>query len=32
MMIAAFPAPSARRDQEVNHFFASFKLTSARGE
>jgi hypothetical protein len=33
MMIAAFPAPSARRDEDVNHFFDSFKLTGAgRGE
>ena len=33
MMIAAFPAPSARRDEDVTHFFDSFKLTStARGE
>jgi hypothetical protein len=33
MMIAAFPAPSARRDEDVNHFFDSFKLTAAgRGE
>ena len=33
MMIVAFPAPSARRDEDVNHFFDSFKLTStARGE
>jgi len=33
IMIAAFPAPSARRDDDVNHFFDSFKLTStARGE
>ena len=33
MMIAAFPAPSARRDEDVNHFFDSFKLTStARGQ
>jgi hypothetical protein len=33
MMIAAFPAPSARRDEDVNHFFDSFKLTSVgRGE
>jgi hypothetical protein len=33
MMIAAFPAPSARRDEDVNHFFDSFKLTSgAHGE
>lgn len=29
MMIAAFPAPSARRDEDVNHFFDSFKLTGA---
>jgi hypothetical protein len=29
MIIAAFPAPSARRDEDVNHFFDSFKLTSA---
>jgi hypothetical protein len=29
MMIATFPAPSARRDEDVNHFFDSFKLTSA---
>jgi hypothetical protein len=29
MMIAAFPAPSARRDEDVNHFFDSFKLTAA---
>ena len=28
MMIAAFPAPSARRDEDVTHFFDSFKLTS----
>lgn len=28
MMIAAFPAPSARRDEDVNHFFDSFKLTA----
>jgi hypothetical protein len=26
MMIAAFPAPSARRDEDVSHFFDSFKL------
>jgi hypothetical protein len=33
MIIAAFPAPSARRDEDVNHFFDSFKLTrTARGE
>ena len=33
MMIVAFPAPSARRDEDVNHFFDSFKLTStARGQ
>ncbi len=33
MMIVAFPAPSARRDEDVNHFFDSFKLTGAgRGE
>jgi hypothetical protein len=33
MMIVAFPAPSARRDEDVNHFFDSFKLTStAHGE
>ncbi len=29
MMIVAFPAPSARRDEDVNHFFDSFKLTGA---
>ena len=29
MIIAAFPAPSARRDEDVNHFFDSFKLTSS---
>ena len=29
MMIAAFPAESARRDEDVNHFFNSFKLTTA---
>ena len=29
MMIVAFPAPSARRDEDVNHFFDSFKLTAA---
>jgi len=28
MMIVAVPAPSARRDDDVNHFFDSFKLTS----
>lgn len=27
MLIAAYPAPSARRDEDVNHFFDSFKLT-----
>lgn len=33
MMIAAFPGPSARRDEDVNHFFDSFKLTgTGRGE
>ena len=33
MMIVAFPAPSARRDEDVNHFFDSFKLNSgARGQ
>lgn len=33
MMIVCFPAPSARRDEDVNHFFDSFKLTSgARGQ
>lgn len=33
MMIVAFPAASARRDEDVNHFFDSFKLAStARGE
>jgi hypothetical protein len=33
MMIVAFPAPSARRDEDVNHFFDSFKLTgTGRGE
>lgn len=32
MMIVAFPAASARRDEDVNHFFDSFKLTGARGE
>jgi hypothetical protein len=33
MMIVAFPAASARRDEDVNHFFDSFKLTSgAHGE
>jgi len=29
MMIVAVPAPSARRDEDVNHFFDSFKLTGA---
>jgi len=29
MLIAAFPAASARSDQDVNHFFDSFTLTSA---
>ena len=29
MMIAAFPAPSARHDEDVNRFFDSFKLTAA---
>ena len=29
MMIVAFPAASARRDEDVNHFFDSFKLTGA---
>ena len=28
MMIAAFPAESARRDRDVNHFFDSFKLAA----
>lgn len=28
MMVAAFPAGSARRDRDVNHFFDSFKLTA----
>lgn len=28
MMIVAFPAQSARRDEDVNHFFDSLKLTS----
>jgi hypothetical protein len=33
MMIVAFPAASARRDEDVNHFFDSFKLSSGgRGE
>jgi len=33
MMIAAFPAASARRDEDVNHFFDSLKLNSgAHGE
>ena len=33
MMVVAFPAQSARRDEDVNHFFDSFKLTStARGQ
>ena len=32
MMVAAFPAPSARRDQDVNHFFDSFKLNAAKGQ
>lgn len=33
MMIVAFPAASARRDEDVNHFFDSFKLAAtARGE
>ncbi len=33
MMVVAFPAPSARRDEDVNHFFDSFKLTAtARGQ
>ena len=27
MMVVAFPAQSARRDEDVNHFFGSFKLT-----
>lgn len=29
MLIAAFPAASARRDEDVNHFFDSFSLNSA---
>jgi hypothetical protein len=29
MLIAAFPAASARRDEDVNHFFDSFSLTAA---
>ncbi len=28
MMIVAFPAASAQRDEDVNHFFDSFKLNS----
>ena len=33
MIIVALPAASARRDEDVNHFFDSFKLTSgAHGE
>ncbi len=33
MMIVAFPAQGARRDEDVNHFFDSFKLTpTARGQ
>jgi hypothetical protein len=33
MMIVALPAASARRDEDVNHFFDSFKPTStAHGE
>jgi hypothetical protein len=33
MMIVAFPAASGRREEDVNHFFDSFKLTSgAHGE
>ncbi|MGA2207156.1 MAG: hypothetical protein ABSG10_10550 [Terracidiphilus sp.] len=28
MLIAAFPAASARRDEDVNHFFDSFSLTA----
>jgi hypothetical protein len=33
MMIVAFPAASARRGEDVNHFFDSFKLaSSAHGE
>jgi len=30
MLIAAFPAASARREEDVNHFFDSFKLASTR--
>jgi hypothetical protein len=30
MMIVAFPAASARRDEDVNHFFESFKLTGGK--
>jgi len=28
MLIAAFPAASARRDEDVNRFFDSFSLTA----
>ena len=28
MLIAAFPAASARRDEDVNHFFDSFRITA----
>ncbi len=29
LLIATFPATSARRDEDVNHFFGSFSLTTA---
>ena len=28
LLIATFPAASARRDEDVNHFFDSFSLTT----
>jgi hypothetical protein len=28
MLVAAFPAASARRDEDVNHFFNSFRITA----
>jgi hypothetical protein len=30
MLIATFPTAGSRRDDDVNHFFKSFSLTSSR--